>query len=114
MEFIDYMRKKFPFRIHTIQTDNGHEFQTKFHWHCEDLGIRHVYIKPASPHLNGKVERSHKTDKQEFWQLVEYVDDIDIKAKLKEWEQYYNCHRPHTALAGRAPFEVLREKLLKQ
>ena len=114
IEFIDYMRKNFPFRIHTIQTDNGHEFQTKFHWHCEDLGIRHVYIKPASPHLNGKVERSHKTDKQEFWQLVEYVDDIDIKAKLKEWEQYYNCHRPHTALAGRAPFEVLREKLLKQ
>jgi transposase InsO family protein len=45
---------------------------------------------------------------------VEYVDDIDIKAKLKEWEQYYNCHRPHAALAGRAPFEVLREKLLKQ
>lgn len=114
IEFIDYMRKNFPFRIHTIQTDNGHEFQTKFHWHCEDLGIRHVYIKPASPHLNGKVERSHKTDKQEFWQLVEYVDDIDIKAKLKEWEKYYNCHRPHTALAGRAPFEVLREKLLKQ
>ena len=112
--FIDYIRQTFPFRIHTIQTDNGHEFQAKFHWHCEDLGIRHVYIRPASPHLNGKVERSHRTDKQEFWQLVDYVDDIDIKAKLKEWETYYNCHRPHSSLNGKAPFEVLREKLQKQ
>ena len=24
-------------------------------WHCEDLGIRHVYIRPRSPNLNGKV-----------------------------------------------------------
>jgi len=113
-DFVDHIRQTFPFRIHTIQTDNGHEFQAKFHWHCEDLGIRHVYIKPASPHLNGKVERSHRTDKQEFWQLVDYVDDIDIKAKLKEWENYYNCHRPHSSLSGKAPFEVLREKLQKQ
>lgn len=114
INFIDHIRQTFPFRIHTIQTDNGHEFQAKFHWHCEDLGIRHVYIKPRSPHLNGKVERSHRTDKQEFWQLVDYVDDIDIKAKLKEWEVYYNCHRPHAGLKGKAPFEVLREKLQSQ
>ena len=57
-----YLIKKFPFRIHTIRTDNGHEFQSGFHWHVEDLGIRHVYIKPRTLRLNGKVERSHKTD----------------------------------------------------
>jgi RHS repeat-associated protein len=45
---------------------NGHEFQALFHWHCEDLGIRHVYIKKTSPHLNGKVERSYLTDQTEF------------------------------------------------
>ncbi|MEO0924094.1 MAG: IS481 family transposase [Pseudomonadota bacterium] len=114
IRFVDHVRKTFPFRIHTIQTDNGHEYLTKFHWHCEDLGIRHVYIKPRSPHLNGKVERSHKTDAEEFWQLVDYVDDIDIKAKLREWEIYYNCHRPHTAHNGKAPFEILKERLLQK
>ena len=53
IHFIDYVINKFPFRIHTIRTDNGHEFQAKFHWHVpvyqpgrEDLGIHHVYIKP--------------------------------------------------------------------
>ena len=59
IDFVDYVIEKFPFRIHTIRTDRSHEFQAQFHWHVEDLGIRHVYIKPRSPHLNGKVERSH-------------------------------------------------------
>ncbi len=112
IEFVEYVRSKFPFRIHTIQTDNGHEFQALFHWHCEDIGIRHVYIKKASPHLNGKVERSHLTDQQEFYQLLEYTDDIDIQKKLKEWETFYNFHRPNAALKGKTPYEVLKEKLL--
>lgn len=112
MDFVDHVRNKFPFRIHTIQTDNGHEFQAMFHWHCEDLGIRHLYIKKASPHLNGKVERSHLTDQQEFYQLLEYTDDIDIQKKLQEWEAFYNYHRPNGALKGKTPYEVLKEKLL--
>lgn len=112
IEFVDYVLSKFPFRIHTIQTDNGHEFQALFHWHCEDIGIRHAYIKKASPHLNGKVERSHLTDQQEFYQLLEYTDDIDIQKKLREWETFYNVHRPNAALKGKTPYEVLKEKLL--
>jgi transposase InsO family protein len=51
-------------RIKTIRTDFGRGFQTKFHWHVADLGMEHVYIKPATPRLNGKVERSHLTDKR--------------------------------------------------
>jgi transposase InsO family protein len=40
-----------------VQTDNGAEFQSQFHWHAQALDIRHVYIRPRTPHLNGKVER---------------------------------------------------------
>ncbi|UCG28773.1 MAG: transposase [Bacteroidales bacterium] len=32
----------------------------------EWLGINPIYIKPGSPHLNGKVERSNRTDEEEF------------------------------------------------
>ena len=35
IDFIDHVISKFPFRIHTVRTE--------FHWHLEDLGIRHVY-----------------------------------------------------------------------
>jgi transposase InsO family protein len=51
-------------RIHVIQIDNGAEFQSQFHWHAEALDIRHVYIRPGTPPLNGKVERSHRVDDQ--------------------------------------------------
>ena len=105
------MRKKFPFRIQTIRTDNGHEFKWQFRWHLEkELGISHVYIKPRSPNLNGKVERSHRTDKQEFYQLLTYKGDVDLKSKLSEWENFYNYIRPHSALNGKTHYEVLREK----
>ncbi|MGH7885476.1 MAG: integrase core domain-containing protein, partial [Thermodesulfobacteriota bacterium] len=112
INFADYVVEKFPFRIHTIRTDNGHEFRWGFHLHVKkELGINHVYIKPASPHLNGKVERSHGTDEREFYQLFSYKEDVDLEKKLKEWENYYNYHRPHSAINGKTPYELLREKL---
>jgi transposase InsO family protein len=109
--FIDHVIAKFPFRIREVRTDNGHEFQAKFHWHVEDQGIRHAYIKPSSPQLNGKVERSHRTDDEEFYQLLSYKDDTDLEQKLTEWERFYNLSRPHGAFNGKAPYEVLRERL---
>ncbi|TLX49231.1 IS481 family transposase [Pseudoalteromonas ruthenica] len=111
IDFIDYVVDKFPFRIKMIRTDNGHEFQSRFHWHCEDLGMQHVYIKPASPNLNGKVERSHLTDKREFYQLLNYKGDTDLEAKLAEWEAFYNYHRPHGGLKGKTPYEILVSKM---
>ena len=53
--------------------------------------------KPASPHPNGKVERSHLIDKQELYQLLSYTGDRNLKRQLAEWEAFYNYHRPHTA-----------------
>ena len=111
IEFINYVIEKFPFRINTIRTDRGHEFQAKFHWHVEDQGMKHVYIKPRSPQLNGKVERSHRTDQQEFYQLLTYTDDVDLNRKLEAWERFYNFDRPHGAFAGKTPYEVLRSLL---
>ena len=68
--FIDEVLRRLPFRVHVVQTDNGAEFQSQFHWHLETRDIRHVYIRPRTSHLNGKVERSHRVDDQEFYQLL--------------------------------------------
>ncbi|EOG1984942.1 TPA: integrase core domain-containing protein [Proteus mirabilis] len=92
-----------------IRTDNGYEFQSKFNWYIHNLGIEHVYIKPASSRLNGKVKRSHLTDKQEFYPLIDYKDDVDLCEKLAEWEVFYNCHHPHLAHAGKTSYEVLKK-----
>ncbi len=111
IDFVGYVIKKFPFRIQIIRTDRGHEFQVKFHWHVADLGIRDVYIKARSPQRNGKVERSHRSDQEEFYQLLTYKDDVDLKAKLGEWERCYNLARPHGAHKDKTPYEALRENL---
>jgi transposase InsO family protein len=111
IKFMDYVIEKFPFRISTVRTDRGHEFQARFHWHVEDQGIRHVYIKPRTPQLNGKVERSHRTDQTEFYQLLTYTDDVDLYAKLEAWENFYNYDRPHISLDGKTPYEVMKSLL---
>jgi transposase InsO family protein len=112
--FIDEVLRRLPFRVLVVQTDNGAEFQSQFHWHLETRDIRHVYIRPRTPRLNGKVERSHRVDDQEFYQLLDaggISDDIHLfNDKLREWEDYYNYHRPHGALGGQTPYERLLAK----
>lgn len=114
IRFVDEVIRRLPFRVLVIQTDNGAEFQSRFHWHLEARDIRHVYIRPKTPHLNGKVERSHRVDEQEFYQLLDkdgIADDIHLfNDKLREWEDYYNYHRPHGALDGQTPYERLLAK----
>ncbi len=114
IRFVDEVRRRLPFRVQVVQTDNGAEFQSRFHWHLDGLDIRHAYIRPRTPRLNGKVERSHRVDDQEFYQLLDregVSDDIHLfNAKLREWEDYYNYHRPHGALDGQTPYEKLLAK----
>ena len=110
INFVDYVREKFPFRIQQIRTDRGHEFQTGFHWHAEDLGIMLVYIKARTPQLNGKLERSHRSDSEEFYQRLDYKNDVDLRTKLREWEQFYNFTRPHGAHKVKTPYEALSDK----
>ncbi len=40
------------------------------------------------------------------------IDDAKLfNEKLKEWEDFYNYNRPHTALSGLIPYERFREKV---
>lgn len=113
IQFLDYVLAKLPFRVERIQTDNGAEFQSAFHYHVLDRGIDHVYIRPATPRLNGKVERSHRIDADEFYRLLDgvVIDDAGLfNERLQEWENFYNFNRPHGGLGGQTPYERLRQK----
>jgi hypothetical protein len=59
--------------VKQIQTDNGTEFGEPFTWHLADLGISHRKTKIRSPEENGKVERSHRTDEEEFYRTHRFV-----------------------------------------
>ena len=57
------------------------------------------------------MERSHRTDQEEFYQLLTYTDDVDLNRKLEAWEEFYNYNRPHTGIGGITPYEKLRSIL---
>jgi transposase InsO family protein len=110
-DFVDRLREQLPFAIKQIQTDNGSEFSEQFSWHLQDLGIRHRKTRVCSPEENGKVERSHRTDGEEFYERHRFVSVSHCVKLLKDWEREYNEERPHTALGDKTPKEYLLEKL---
>jgi transposase InsO family protein len=61
-------------------------------------------IRPRSPHLNGKVERSQMTDKIEFYPTVD-IDSENLADLAEEWQFDCNWHRPHSSLGGKTPLE---------
>jgi transposase InsO family protein len=61
--------------------------------------------------LNGKVERSHGTDEQEFYSRQKFKDLEDMRGKLSAREKHYNLEGSHMALNGETPVERLKAKL---
>ena len=97
--------EELPFPIQRIQTDRGGEFfAITFQKALRNQHIKFRPIRPRSPHLNGKVERSQQTDRAEFWATVE-LDGGDLEGELDEWQHFYNWHRAHSSLGGQTPIE---------
>lgn len=110
---VERVIEELPFPIQRIQTDRGSEFfGDKFQQALREHAIKFRPIRPGSPHLNGKVERSQQTDRIEFWATADLADP-NLEEQLEEWQTYYNWYRPHTSLNGRIPIDVCWD-LLKE
>ena len=119
VKFLQMLIKAFPFKIQTVQTDNGTEFTYKyicegvespFDIELRKLGIAHKLIPPRTPWHNGKVERSHRNDQRYFydWETFRSVEDLNLKLSLHlEWSN----RKPMRTLGSKSPRELLAEKL---
>lgn len=120
VKFLKMLIKAFPFKIQTIQTDNGTEFTYKYISETETspldkvlnrLGIKHKLIPPRTPWHNGKVERSHRNDQRYFydWETFRNVDELNEKLeKHLEWSN----NKPMRTLGYKSPKQLLAEKLV--
>ena len=115
--FIRHCVQRFPYAIECVQTDNGCEFTnrlantknpkpTLFEKTLAQLGIRHKLIKPYTPRHNGKVERSHRKDNEEFYASHRFYSFDDFRKQLAVRERSYN-HFPMRPLNWRSPKQVL-------
>jgi transposase InsO family protein len=66
-------------------------------------------MRPRRPQQNGKVERSHRIDSEEFWGRQSCVTVAAADAGLQAWERRYNHERFSLALKGRTPAERLAD-----
>lgn len=102
--FLDVIIERMPFEVRSIQVDGGSEFRAEFEAACAAKGLLLFVLPPRSPKLNGRVERSNRTHKEEFYQLVDPPDTLpEFRAQLLKQEQRYNTYRPHQALGYLTP-----------
>ena len=97
MDFVTRLVNASPFTIQTLKVDN--RYGKDFKQYVEQvLNIKVHYNDPYCPQQNGKIERFHRTLKQEFYyKSVAYFDDFDtINYKYALWQGYYNTKRKHS------------------
>ena len=107
--FIDEVRQRLSMAIQRIQKHHGNEFGTDFTWRLRDLGIAHRHIPAGCPESNGKVERSHRTDAEEFYRRKSFRAVAELEVRLRRWEQEYNhlSRWPGSAYASSRVLRVL-------
>jgi transposase InsO family protein len=117
VKFLHMLLAAFPFKIQTIQTDNGTEFTYKyisdekpcpFEEELELIGIKHKLIPPRTPWHNGKVERSHRTDQRYFYNWEKFGSLDELNRKLAEHLEFTN-NKTMRVLGFKSPAQRLRE-----
>jgi len=123
INFLEELIKVAPFRIRAIKTDNGSNFTNRYTGYlkstdplnpqlhefdilCQKHNIIHYLIDPGKPAQNGKVERSHRTDQEMFYERNKFKTLRTLNQKLKLWNEEYN-NLEHCALNGKTPNEML-------
>jgi transposase InsO family protein len=97
-----------------VLTDNGKQFtgrftkprpsEVLFERICRDNGITTRLTRPRTPTTTGKIERWHKTLREEFLATCDsFASLAHAQAELDTWVVYYNCERPHQSLGMTTP-----------
>src|SRR3712207_1892691 len=121
----------FPYRLHTVLTDNGMAFadlpknrgrhpelEAIFGGHifdrvCAEHGITHKLTKPYHPWTNGQAERMNRTVKEATIKAFHYPDLEALKAHVLSFVAAYNFAKHLKALRWRTPFQAVCDAWVK-
>ena len=92
-----------------IRLDNGPEYiaQALVDW-ANDQRITLMYIQPGKPTQNAYIERDTRTVRHEWLDLHVFDPNEQAKQLATQWLWIYNNERPHTAIGGRPPRQLLQ------
>jgi transposase InsO family protein len=96
-------------RIEAVMTDNAWNYthSRELADVFDELGARHVLIRPHCPWQNGKAERFNRTLQSEWAYRHVFTSNDERTAALEPWLTDYNTQRRHSALAGQPPISRL-------
>lgn len=119
----------YPFRIHTILTDNGAEFTNKgkqgfyrrklkssvpFQLICELAGVDHRNTKFKHPWTNGMAERMVRTIKEHTTKLERYDSPEEAAISIMQFQDTHNFKCRLKALGFKSPYQMVMEWYLKE
>ena len=91
-----------------LLSDNGPGYVSRaFRDYLHMVGIRHILASPYHPQTNGKLERYHRTLKDDVNQ-VPYEVVEDLEGAIRGFVEFYNYRRYHKALGNATPSDVLK------
>jgi len=101
--------KRLPFQPDFIQTDNGLEFQGRFNNFCEARGLTHHLIHKSTPNENAVIERTFRTDEEEFFFRMEQTpkDYDELREQFADFLHWYNYKRIHLGINLKTPFQLV-------
>lgn len=103
-----------PFFI--VFTDNAMAFTMKYSAHPErktafekkalEMGVITAQVPKGKPWKNGLIERSNRTDNEEFFRKIQFTSSDERKYLFRLWEAQYNSARPHQSLNMETPLKT--------
>jgi len=102
-----------PVPIHTVQTDNGSEFEAEFDQYLQLKTIKHVYTYPHCPQINSCIERYNRSVQEEW--INSYLDEMDdtqqFNQRLREYLDFYHNKRVHESLGLKTPSQIIGREI---
>ena len=113
--FLHKVFSGFPFPVQAIQSDGGAEFLGDFTKTATELRLTHYFNRPYYPQGNGRIERSFRTDNDEFYHVQDLPADFGgLKNALLTWNHRYESWRLHQALGYLTPDQFYQQWLSRQ
>jgi len=115
-DFFKKLQEVYPIEngIKIIQTDNGSEYLGEFHKYLMKQKLKHIFIYPRCPKINGCIERANRSLREEFIDRRDYliVNGLDVfNRELMEHLIWYNTKRVNKSLKNQTPIDYLLKVL---